>query len=114
MYHMLSCFNLKPGISIEAFQRALVAFGEHMQQMGHLEDIGPVGRRDDSTPMDTDTERNLQYYFVTRFQDKAQCDGSYAYILRHEPVADRLHDAVYHKVLDPVFICFDDLPAATD
>ena len=43
MFHLLSCFNLKPGIAIEDFQHALASYTEHMRTLDLLESTGPVG-----------------------------------------------------------------------
>lgn len=85
-----------------------MAFSDHMKAMGLIESVGPIGLRDSETPMDTDKERNHRYFFVTTFLDKSQCDRSYEYILGHTESGDTFHDGVYKKVVDPVFICFED------
>ncbi|MEJ2178283.1 MAG: hypothetical protein P8Y12_10130 [Gammaproteobacteria bacterium] len=80
-----------------------------MQEQNLLVSIGPIGSRDSDTPMDTDEERNHQYFFVTTFVDKAQCDRSYAYILGHSETGDAFHDDVYKKVERPIFVCYEDI-----
>lgn len=109
MFHMLSCFNLKPGITIDEFTKPLLAFENHMQELNLVVSIGSIKSRDSDTPMDTDEERNHQYFFVTTFVDKAQCDRSYAYILGHSKTGDAFHDGVFEKVESPVFICYEDI-----
>jgi len=59
--------------------------------------------------MDTDGERNHEYFFITTFRDRAQCDQAVDYILPHEEPGEAIHKAVYSKVADPVFICWEDL-----
>ena len=109
MYHMLSCFNLKPDVSAEVFAGSIDALFAHLREIGLVESIGPLCRRDSNTPMDTDDERDHEYFFVTNFVDKAQCDRSYDYILSHQQAGDAVHDAVYQKVVDPVFICYAEI-----
>lgn len=109
MFHMLSCFNLKPEISINEFSLSLSALVDHMKNQGLLDSVGPIGLRDDDTPMDTDNERNHKYFFITTFVDKEQCDQSYDYILKHTEPSTTLHHNVYTNVVDPVFICFEDI-----
>jgi len=109
MYHMLSCFNLKPDVSVEAFTLSLKSFFDHMHSIEMVHSIGPLCKRDSDTPMDTDSERNHQYYFVTHFVDKAQCDHSYRYIAENHGLKNTQHAAVYQKVVDPVFICYDEI-----
>ena len=106
---MLSCFNLKPGVSIDAFSQSLLSFEEHMKKLDLVVSVGPIGLRDSDTPMDTDAERDHKYFFTTTFLDKAQSDRSYAYILRHTEYGDAFHDEVYKKVENPVFICYTDI-----
>lgn len=106
---MLSCFNLKPGFSIDDFSISLQDFANHMKNLDLMVSVGSIGSRDSETPMDTDEERNHSYFFVTTFLDKGQCDRSYEYILGHTESGDAFHDAVYKQVEDPVFICYEDI-----
>ncbi|MGI9315862.1 MAG: hypothetical protein ACR2QW_00905, partial [bacterium] len=57
MFHMLSCFNLKPETSIEEFSSALLNFAAHMKRLNLMESVGSVSLRNSDTPMDTDEER---------------------------------------------------------
>jgi len=109
MFHMLTCFNLKPGITTDDFRHSLAEFTQHMQKMDLVHSTGPVGRRQRDTIMDTDDERDHEYFFITSFRDRAQCDRSVEYILPHEEPGESSHMAVHAKVQDPVFICWQDL-----
>ena len=109
MFHMLSCFNLKPGIAIEDFRDALSSYTEHMQTLDLLETTGPVGRRQSNTIMDTDSERDHQFFVTMSFRDRAQCDRSVDYIYSHQQPGDSIHQAVYTDIVDPVFICWEDI-----
>ena len=109
MFHMLSCFNLPPDHDIEAFTRSYRAFVEEMQKIDLVVSSGPIGRRQSDTPMDTDDERNHEYFSVMTFRDRPQVDAAYAHILQHFGPADEAHDQVYTRVKDPVFICWEDL-----
>lgn len=108
-FHMLSCFDLKPGENIETFREAYLAFVEEMKNIGLLEASGPIGRRQSDSPMDTDDQRQHQYFAIMSFRDRAQVDAAYAHIMKHEGASDKAHDRVYGRVLDPVFICWQDL-----
>jgi len=114
MFHMLSCFDLKPGEDIASFQPSYTAFVDEMKTIGLVEGSGPIGCRQNDTPMDTDDERQHQYFAVMSFLDREQADAAYAHIMKHTGASDEAHDAVYTRVLDPVFICWQDLPDATD
>lgn len=109
MFHMLSCFNLKPGLTIEQFRQGLEAFSAHMKELDLLETTGPIGLRQSNTIMDTDEERDHQYFFTMSFRDRRQCDQSVEFIYsEQEPGATR-HHGVYSMVEDPVFICWQDI-----
>lgn len=110
MFHMLSCFDLDAGEDIETFRSAYFAFVEEMKHIGLVEGSGPIGRRQNDTPMDTDGERQQQYFAVMSFRDREQVDAAYAHIMKHNSASDVAHDAVYTRVRDPLFICWQDLP----
>jgi hypothetical protein len=109
MFHMLSCFNLEPGIKIEEFGDALSAYTAHLRTLDLVESNGPIGRRQSNTIMDTDDERDQQFFVTMSFRDRAQCDRSVEYILAHEEPGHSIHKDVYSRVVDPVFICWEDL-----
>ena len=111
MFHMLSCFNLPADISIEDYEASYRSFVAEMQAQGLVESSGPIGRRQSDTPMDTDDERDHQYFVVMTFKDRAQVDASYEHILRHLGAAGGMHSAMTMPVTDPIFICWEDLPA---
>jgi hypothetical protein len=110
MFHMLSCFDLKPGEDIGTFQSAYTAFVDEMKHIDLVESTGPIGRRQSDTPMDTDDEREHEYFVVMSFRDRQQADTAYAHILEHIGPSDKAHEAVYPRVENPVFICWQDLP----
>ena len=110
MFHMLSCFDLKPGEEVGAFQSAYAAFVDKMKRIDLVESTGPIGNRQRDTPMDTDNEREHEYFVVMTFRDRQQVDAAYAHILQHIGASDAAHDKVYTRVLNPVFICWQDLP----
>lgn len=110
MFHMLSCFNLNPGEEIEAFSAAYTRYVDEMKRIGLVESSGSIGSRQCDTPMDTDDERDHEYFVVMSFRDREQVDAAYAQIMCHNGPSDIAHDSVYTRVLDPVFICWQDLP----
>jgi hypothetical protein len=87
---MLTCFNLKPDFTLDDFRQAIVTFTEHMKDSDLVDSTGPIGRRQSDTIMDTDNERNHEYF-------------------PHEEPAESIHNAVYSKVRDQIFICWEDL-----
>ncbi len=58
--------------------------------------------------MDTDAERDLEYYMIMSFLDRAQCDRAIELINQAKEPTDSIHKSVYAKVSDPVFICWAD------
>ena len=110
MFHMLSCFNLSPDEDIETFRANYGNFVDEMQRIDLVESTGPIGRRQSDTPMDTDEDREHEYFVVMSFRDRAQVDAAYAHIEQQFGPSDAAHDKVYTKVVDPIFICWQDLP----
>ena len=108
MFRMLSYFDLVDEASVEDFEAALTPFCQHMIDAGLLVSWGAVGHRSDNTPMDTDEARTQQYFFVSTFADKAQCDASYAYIKSGEQPCTSLHTAVRSKMQNGIFSCWED------
>ena len=109
MFHMLTCFNLRPDISIGEFQQSLAEFTAHQLELELIHSTGPVGRRQRDTIMDTDAERDHEYFFIMSFRDRAQCDRAIEYVLRREKPGETIHGAVFSKVKDQIFIAWEDL-----
>lgn len=106
---MLSCFNLKSGLQIHDFESSYIAFVEEMKLAGLVESTNKIGRRQSDTPMDTDDQRDHEFFVVMSFIDRAQVDKAYAHIIKHIEPGEKTHDSVYSKVDDPVFICWQDI-----
>jgi hypothetical protein len=85
-----------------------------MKSLDLVADSGPVGRRQSDTPMDTDDERNHEYFAIMSFRDRAQVDAAYAYIMKHVELGESSHSSVYERVENPVFICWQDLSQPVD
>ena len=109
MFHMLSCFNLRPDISIDEFRVSLDDFTAHLLNGGLILEVGPIGRRQRDTIMDTDEDRDHEYYFLMSFHDRAQCDRAVEYIFQHQEPGESIHQSVYTLIADPVFICWQDI-----
>ena len=109
MFHMLSCFNVKPDENIDSFRSAYARFVDEMKDADLVESTGPIGSRQSDTPMDTDDERTHEYFVIMSFRDRNQVDAAYAHIKKHIEPGEASHDAIYTKVLNPVFICWQDL-----
>ena len=109
MFHMLTFFDLKPGTSIDEFRQSLSAFIAHLSKIDLLQSSGPVARRQRHKIMDTDSERDQEYFFVVSFRDRARCDLAVEHLLRHEEPAESIHNAMYSGVHEPIFTCWEDL-----
>ena len=106
---MLTCFNLKVDVTMDSFQDALSEFTAHMKSKDMVVSTGPVGKRQSDTIMDTDSERDHQHFFLMTFRDRAQCDKAVKYLLPHQEPGESAHKAVYTKVTDQIFICWEDM-----
>jgi hypothetical protein len=109
MFHMLTCFDLEPEASLDEFREALARFTRHMKDIDLVERTGPIGRRQRHPIMDTDDERDHEYYFIMSFRDRFQCDRAVEYILPRKQPVESIHSAVHTRVKDPIFICWEDV-----
>ena len=109
MFHMLTCFNLKPGEDIGAFRQALAALTRHLQEHELVEGHGPIGRRQTDTLLDTDEERDHEYFVTMSFRDRAQADDAVEYVQGQSEPGSGLHRATWSALQDPVFICWQDI-----
>jgi len=80
-----------------------------MTEIDLMDSTGPIGRRHRHEVMDTDSERDHEYFFIISFRDRAQCDRAVDHIYRHTEPAESIHKAVYSSIADPIFICWEDL-----
>jgi len=112
MFHMLSCFNLDTEVDIESFREDYLAFVTRMHDVGLVESTGPIGLRQSDTDMDTDDERDHEYFVIMSFRDRKQVDAAYAHIKRHQEPEESVHSSVYTKVRNPIFICWKDIDSA--
>ena len=109
MIHMLSRFDLKPGIKFEAFRKDYMDLVEFMKSKGLVEGTGGIGRREADTPMDTDLDDAPEFYVVMWFKDREQLDRSYAYLTDRDADAATSHPSVNNAVINHVFTCWKDV-----
>ena len=109
MFHMLSSFNLPEAVSEAEFQTALDRFHELLVARDLVVETAPLGRRVRHPVMDTDEDRALAYYFLMSFRDRAQCDEAVKVLYRNEPPLAEVHQAVWARVEDAVFTCWEDI-----
>ena len=106
MLHMHTSFDLAQGIGIEEFGSSLDVFSEMMIAKGLVVETGPIAKRCKHPIMDTDEQRNHQYFFVMSFADRAQCDAAVEHIQSADSKSDPVHKAVYKNIVDPIFTCW--------
>ncbi len=109
MFHMLTCFDMKPGFELEGFRQSLSKYTDHMRGLDLVVDYEPIGRRQSDTIMDTDAERNHQYFMLMHFRDREQSDRAVDYIKSRQEPGATIHREVYSKVKNQVFICWQDV-----
>lgn len=109
MFQMLSCFNLKRDVALCQFRQSVSDFTSHLEKADLILSAGPIGRRQSDTIMDTDSERNHEFFFILFFRDRAQCDRAVEHITSLVEPADAAHKAVYASIRDQVFICWEDI-----
>lgn len=109
MFHMLCCFDLKPGFQLEEFRAAFAEFTLHLQKQDLVETSSPVGIRQSDTILDTDAERAHQYFSIMSFRDRGQADAAVQHIALKGMSADSTHHVTYSMVEDPVFICWQEI-----
>jgi hypothetical protein len=109
MFHMLTCFSLKSAASIDDFRQSLADLEAHLKELDLVHSTGSIGRRHRHAIMDTDAERDHEYYVIVSFRDRAQCDRAVEYVLPHKEPVESIHKAVYSNVEDAIFTCWEDL-----
>jgi len=109
MFHMLSCFDLKAGITIEQFQTSNDRFLAQMQSMGLVQSAGSIGRRNRHPIMDTDQTRNQQYFYIMTFLDEDQCNRAVDRIFSHSEPDDAAHNEIIQIIENQTFICWEDI-----
>ena len=108
MFHMHTTFFLSAETSIDEFRTSLRVFSSFMQDLGLLENTGPVAERCKHPIMDTDAERDHPYFFRMTFRDREQCDAAVTHIQAMQQESHPIHMAVYANVVNPVFSCWMD------
>jgi len=109
MFHMLTCFNLKPEFQIDEFRKAASDFTTHMKDRQLVHSMGSIGRRQRDTILDTDDERDQEYFFIMSFQDRAQSERAVELIQSGEEPWASTHNDVNSMITDHIFICWEDL-----
>ena len=109
MFHMLTCFNLEAERTVAEFHTALAEYTAYMRSLELIESTGRIARRQSDTIMDTDEERDHEFFFIMSFRDRAQCDRAVEYILSRDEPGRSIHEAAYSMIRDPFFTCWEDV-----
>jgi hypothetical protein len=108
MFHMLTCFNLRPGIEVGVFREALADYTAHLRELDLVESHSPIGQRQSDTILDTDGERHHQYFATMSFRDRAQADAAVDYMKAQTEPGHSMHQTAYSMTQDEIFICWQD------
>jgi len=87
---------LKAGITIEQFQKSNDLFVEHMQAKELVHSVGTIGRRNRHPIMDTDSNRDQEYFYIMTFLDEDQCNRA-------------VDLSIINKIENQTFICWEDI-----
>ncbi|MEM9621326.1 MAG: DUF6614 family protein [Pseudomonadota bacterium] len=109
MFQMLSYFDLKPGVSAADYAHSVAVLAEHLAAQDLIIRIGPLGRRQRNTILDTDDERLQSYFLMMYFRDKAQSDLAIDYIESLAEPGASLHQQMYNKIDNAMFVCWEDV-----
>jgi len=104
MFHMLTCFDLKPKHSLEEFQQSLIDYSAHMHELDLVEAHSSIDLRQSDTILDTDDERKQKYFVIMNFRDREQSDKAVAYIKSHKEPGKSLHSKAYSQTQNLIFI----------
>ena len=77
---MLTCFDLKPGHSIQEFQHSLAKYTKHMNELDLVEGSSSIGLRQSDSILDTDDERKQEHFVTMHFRDREQSDKAIEHI----------------------------------
>ena len=83
-------------------------YADHLGEKDLLERVGPIGKRQSDTILDTDDERRQTHFVIMSFRDREQSDAAVQYIQENNAPGRSLHDSVYGNVLEPIFIRWQD------
>ena len=109
MFHMLTCFDLKPEHTLEEFQQSLEDYSSFMQEQGLGVGHSPIGLRQSDSILDTDDEREQKYFMLMHFSDREQSDNAVAYIKSHKEPGKSLHLKAYSQTQNLIFISWEDI-----
>ncbi|MEL7254982.1 MAG: DUF6614 family protein [Pseudomonadota bacterium] len=106
--HLLSTFDLRPGQDEASFTEAYRVFVQELYDADLIIDARPMGRRVSDTPMDTDEDRNHQFFTILTFRDRAHMDAAYAHIEARMRAVTGEHAAMYARTANQIFTCWQD------
>lgn len=109
MFHLLTCFDLRPGVTVAEFQSARAKYVEHMQSQDLLVGVSPIGARQRDTVLDTD-DRKPSHFFLMYFRDRVQADAATALIEIGAKESIAIHRTMYAMADNMAFLCWEDLP----
>lgn len=106
--HLLSAFDLRRGQDAESFAEIYGTFVRELYEADLIVDARPMGRRVSDTPMDTDEERDHQFFTILTFRDRAHMDAAYAHIEARMRAVTGEHLDMYSRTANQIFTCWQD------
>lgn len=107
--HVLTTFNLRAEVTISKFQATLGDFERRLRELDLVESFGEIGRRHRNTIMDTDEQRDHDYFFLMSFRDREQCDRAIALMRDETKPTAAVHLSLFTLIDDPIFSCWEDV-----
>ena len=108
MFHMLSCFDLIDGVSIDEFRKYNADFLLHMKEQGLVDSFGAIGKRNKHPVMDTDNNRDQKFFYIMTFLDEKQCNRAVDCISSQSEPENTIHQNMIAKTKNHTFICWED------
>lgn len=109
MIHMLSSFDLGSGEDWDCFAVDYARFVRDLKEADVIAEAGPLGRRVDDTPMDTDDDRRHRHFSIISFRNRDQLDAAYAHIEARLHPGTSTHLQMYRRLANTVFLCWEDI-----
>ncbi len=109
MFHMHSHFDLRPGITADAFATAWSELVADLIAHDMIVTASGLAERRSDTGLDTDEARSLRYFTVISFRDRAQSEAAWDHIAPRAGPTAREHNRVIGMSTNAVFTCWEDL-----
>ena len=107
MFHMMSCFSLADGITVDDFNARLDEFVTQCKDADLITAASGLGERQRHPVMDTD-DRPFTHCFTLSFVDRAQCDAGVKRFFSDDYAEKETHESLFAAISEPTFFCWSD------